>query len=160
MDPAVEVLLANFKACRSYVRGSLAKITVSLYKDGVFTGDVQSFDRNGVRLGFDVQARDFDKIKFETFPGMLLESKGICLERILNSVAFYQPYDSIDVYQYTKYGGVELESFDFEEKDIEVDIYDDVRHVVVSLGKGYAPATVEEKVEGEHHTEGYDTCGR
>lgn len=157
MDPAVQVLDANFRACRTYVREKVAKVTVSLFKEGRFTGDGQSMDRNDGRLDLDVKSRDFDQIKIEIFPGIFLESEGLPLETTLQRVAFYQPYDSVDVYQYTANGTVELYSYDFDEDEIEVDVFDDVTRVVISLGNGHATVT---KVEvGGPQTEGYEADG-
>lgn len=155
MDPAVKVLEANFHFCRAYIREKVARVTVSLFKDDQFTGDGRSMDRNDGVLEYDV-CGNTDKIKIEIFPGMFLESAGLPLETILQRVEFYQLYDCVDVYQYTKDGGVELYSYSFDEEEIEVDVYDDVTRLVVSLGNGYDKVVVE-KVEGETQAEGYDT---
>lgn len=164
MDPVVAVFEANFKACREYVSDKVANINVLLMKDDRVLEKRSLTHASFFKLNIKNNG-DFDMIRVKCETGLQLSGEGMPLEGVLAHVSWHQEYDTVDVYQYTKDGGCELDSFEFDE-DIIVFLYDDVERVMITTGNGYDMAMKnisEEKKEGvaeKCHSEGYDTCGR
>lgn len=163
----IQVIQASFEVCKDYVTNRLAKVLVSLYKNGQNISDGRSFDRDGGMLNYHVADYScFDRIRIETFPGSYLLRKACSVENVLKRVSFYSLFDIVTVYQLKYNFTIQLSVFSLKERCIDINVAPDTYNVRIILGRSLRDTRTPEVTKPAlsdplgDPIEAYDTCER